>query len=201
MFNFSIQLFKTMRLVLFPSVHFDKGLHLLKRKIFHISTVARTYHLEIYKQVPIDTLIEILTSLLTPNSILISSLLLSSHPICLSDQTSKVLSFLTNTNRIARVCLEEMTRIEEVYFLMDLCTHMTYLKVNYINHMDIELFVRLILMKMMTNNNHQLRLLAFRVAAADDEMIQKLDNMINSEKLLLNYTIKRIDDNIYLQWT
>ncbi len=44
-------------------------------------------------------------------------------------------------------------------------------------------------------------LLSIRVSALDDKIIAQLIRMINSEKLLFNYTIKRILDHIYLQWT
>ena len=77
---------------------------------------------------------------------------------------------------------------------------MTYLKVEFINNMDIQLFVRFILTKIITKSNSQLQLLCFRVAAADNKIIDKLNNMIDSEKLLSDYTIKRVLENIYLEW-
>jgi hypothetical protein len=60
-----------------------------------------------------------------------------------------------------------MNNIEEVYFLLELCPHPMYLKVDNIRNMDIKLFVRLILMKMITKYLHQLRLLCFHVRAAE----------------------------------
>jgi hypothetical protein len=42
--------------------------------------------------------------------------------------------------------------------------------------------------------------LCLHVSTADDDIIKKIDKMISSEKLLFDYTIKRIVDNIYLQW-
>jgi hypothetical protein len=42
--------------------------------------------------------------------------------------------------------------------------------------------------------------LCFRVPAADDEMIKELEQMINHEKLLHQFVIKRVIENIYLQW-
>ncbi|CAF4881318.1 unnamed protein product [Rotaria sp. Silwood2] len=66
--------------------------------------------------------------------------------------------------------------------------------------MDIELFVRLILMQIMIKSNHPLRLLCFYVAAADDEMVQKLEKMINIENLLVDFIVKRVMNEIYLQW-
>jgi hypothetical protein len=38
------------------------------------------------------------------------------------------------------------------------------------------------------------------VSGIDDEMVQEFEHWINSEKVLLDYTIKRVLDNPYLQW-
>ncbi|CAF4549079.1 unnamed protein product, partial [Rotaria sp. Silwood2] len=48
--------------------------------------------------------------------------------------------------------------------------------------------------------NDRLCLLCFRIPTVDDEMIRKLKRMINFEKLLFNYTIKRVADFIYIEW-
>ncbi|CAF5078849.1 unnamed protein product [Rotaria sp. Silwood1] len=93
-----------------------------------------------------------------------------------------------------------MFKIEEIYFLIELCPHMIYLKIDFFNNMDMELFVRLILTKINTKSNRQLQLLCFLVVAADDKMIEQLNKMINLEKLLFDYTIKSMCENIYLQW-
>ncbi len=140
-------------------------------------------------------LIEILVLLPEFDSLQISSLLYS-NPIYMTDKNLKVLSSLTYKNQITKVYLKKMTAIEEIYFLIKLCPHMTYLKVGSLNNMNIGLCIRLILMKI---SNRQLRLLCFRVIAADDQIIEKLNKMIHFEKLILDYTIKRVLDDIYLQ--
>jgi hypothetical protein len=93
-----------------------------------------------------------------------------------------------------------MNHIEEIYFLLELCPHLIYLKVDCVRNMDMKLFVRLILKKLTTKYLHQLRLLCFHVRAADDQTIKQLNKMIDDEKLLFDYTIKRVLDFIYLQW-
>jgi hypothetical protein len=61
-----------------------------------------------------------------------------------------------------------MNNIEEIYFLLELCPHLIYLRVDYINNMDMKLFVRFILMKMKTQHQSKLQLLCFRIPAAVD---------------------------------
>jgi len=192
--NSSIQLSKSARLTLmyFPS---EEYLHFSKIINNRILTVAQIYHLQIHNKIFVGKLIEILFSLLELDSLYVTSLSLSKSR-CLSNQYAETLSFISSKNQITKVNLEKMIDIEEVYFLIKLCPRMIYLQVNHINNMDMELFVRLILIK----SNDNLRLLSFRVPAADDEMIKTLEQMINSEKLLFEYTIKRILGNIYLQW-
>jgi hypothetical protein len=48
--------------------------------------------------------------------------------------------------------------------------------------------------------NDHFRSLCFRVPAADDQMIKTLQKIIDDAKLLINYRIKRVGDDIYLQW-
>jgi hypothetical protein len=92
-----------------------------------------------------------------------------------------------------------MNNIEEIYFLLELCPHLIFLKVEYI-HMDTKSFVQLVLSKLKTKYLHQLQELCFYVRAADDQTIKRLKKIIDDEKLLIDYTITRVLDFIYLQW-
>ncbi len=69
-----------------------------------------------------------------------------------------------------------------------------------LNDRDIELFVREILDKINSENNQHLRLLSFIVEGANDELIQKLAKMIDTEKLIVDYSIRRVYGNIFLEW-
>jgi hypothetical protein len=75
-----------------------------------------------------------------------------------------------------------MNNIEEVYFLMEHCPHLMYLKVDCIKNMKI--FILLILMKIIIKLQNRLRLLSFHVQRADDQMFKQLNKMIDDEKLL-----------------
>ncbi|CAF3579983.1 unnamed protein product [Rotaria sp. Silwood1] len=93
-----------------------------------------------------------------------------------------------------------MNEIEEVYFLIKFCPRINYLQINHINTMDIELFIKKILYKINNDCNQYLFTLCLRIPTVDDRMLEKLKDIINSNKLLVCYKIKRVFDVIYLQW-
>ncbi len=77
---------------------------------------------------------------------------------------------------------------------------MEYLRVGSLNDRDVELLVREILDKINSENNQHLRLLSFIIEEANDELIQKLAKMIDTEKLIVDYSIRHVYGNIFLQW-
>jgi hypothetical protein len=93
-----------------------------------------------------------------------------------------------------------MIDIKEIYFLINFFPSMAYLKVGSINNMDVKLFVENILKKILSEDNSNLHSLCFSIPTADDQMIKNLKKMINYKKLLIDYTIKCVFNNIYLQW-
>ncbi len=196
MIHSSNELFKSMRIV-FLTVHYSEDIN--KEIISHISTVAEIYHLKIDEEIYTDTLMEILVLLPELDSLQISSLLYS-NPMYKTDENREMFSLLTSQNQITKVYLKEMKTMEDIYFLIELCPRMTYLKVEFLQKINIQLFVRFILMKINMEFHHQLRLICFRVISADEKLIEKLNKMIFLEKLLTEYIIKRTSDYIYLQW-
>jgi hypothetical protein len=177
----------------------SKNLDYLCGNIDYIINVAQIYHLTIHGEIFAGVLARILMPLSTLDSLKISSLSIS-QPRSLSNEERSILHTISSTIRITKVNLQKMNHIEEIYFLIELCPHLIYLKVDNICNMDMKLFVRFILKKLMTKYLHQLRLLCFHVRAADDQTIKQLNKMIDDEKLLFDYTIKRVLDFIYLQW-
>ncbi len=101
-------------------------------------------------------LIEIIYKLSGLDTLKISSFILS-------QLNEKDLRFISKKNKITKVYLEKMNQIEEVYFLIKLCSRMTYLKINVMN---VELFVKNILMKIKNDSNQYLRSLC--VSTGDD---------------------------------
>ncbi len=83
---------------------------------------------------------------------------------------------------------------------MKLYPYMEYLRIHCVHNRDIESFLTEIFKKINYDSNDYLRSLCFQIPAADDQLIQNLKRMINSEKLLVDYTIRREFETIYFQW-
>ena len=181
--------------IVFTIIPYSEKCYLLQ----HILTVAEIHHLKVHEDLFMIVLIEMLNLLPHLDSLQISSLLYA-NPIHMTNEEREVLSSIISQNQITKVYLRKMITIDDIYFLFELCPRMTYLKVDFSNHMDIEVIIPLILKKITTKYNHQLRLLCFRIVAADEKLIEKLKKMIDFEKFLCDYKIKRVFDNIYIQW-
>jgi len=160
-------------------------------------SVAQYYHLEIpNEQIFNGTLRKAVNSLPDLMTLDIFSLSFEESRELCEEEASR-----ESKSQITKVCLEMMMEITDIYFLMVLCPKMEYLRVASLNDMDVELFVREILNKINSENNQHLRLLSFVVEGANDELIQKLDSMIKTEKLIVDYSIQYVYlDNIFLQW-
>ncbi|CAF4200659.1 unnamed protein product [Rotaria sordida] len=164
-----------------------------------ILKVAQFYHLEIEREkIDFITLMDIIYILSELDSLKIHSLSLSST----SDSSTEgiICRFISNKNKITKIYLEQINEIKEVYFLIKFCPRMNYLHINSINTIDIELFIKEILNKITNDGNQYFYSLCLRIPTADDKIIEKLKNIINSNKLIVWYSIKCVRDIIYLQW-
>jgi hypothetical protein len=157
-----------------------------------ILPIIKIYHLKICMQISNDLLIKILPSFIYLDSLTLSSLFLSRN----FDKNKTI-----QCDSITKIYLEIFNDINELNFLMKISPQMIYLKIHRINNINIQTFLRYILRKIQNESNIYLRLLSIRVSTIDDKIIAQLIQMINSEKLLSNYTIKRCLDHIYLHWT
>ncbi|CAF1259691.1 unnamed protein product [Adineta steineri] len=101
---------------------------------------------------------------------------------------------------IKYVCLEKTCTMEDILFLISFCRHMEYLDIECIKNMNIQSFLSEILNKMNENHREYLHALCIYITTADNQMIKQLEQMIDDEKLLLDYTIHRQLYNIYLKW-
>ncbi|CAF2673102.1 unnamed protein product [Rotaria sp. Silwood2] len=187
MINSCDQLSKFMRLILVnkSSEGWPNSLA-INKYISHVLTVTQIHHMETQEHFSIGKLREILDLLSELDTLQIFSLSFSQSTY-LSREEIEDLLFLSTKNQITKLCLEIIILIEEVYFLIEIFPRINHLQVNFIHSMDVELFVRLILIQIKIKSNHPLRLLCFCVAAADDEMVHKLEKMINIENLLVDF--------------
>lgn len=118
----------------------------------------------------------------------------------LSNDDDQLHHCLITNNRIKKIYLKKLNNIEELDMIMKFSPRMIYLKIDEINNMVMELFLRRIFKKIQDESNEYLRLICLRIPCVGEQVIEKFHQMIRSENLLFNYTIKRILDNIYLQW-
>jgi hypothetical protein len=160
--------------------------------INEILIITEIYHLKIStKAIPIDIFIETMYLLPELLTFKIHSLSLSKLP------NFEKFFWISQRNKITKVCFEKINDIEEIYFLMKLCPSMNYLQVNSISDINVELLVNGIL----TNDfNRNLPLLCFRVPTVNDKMIRRLQKMIDGKKLLVDCEVKLVAGMIYLQW-
>jgi hypothetical protein len=99
-------------------------------------------------------------------------------------------------NKLTKVNIEQMVDLTRVDILINLCPQIECLQVKCRNYFELEPMLRLILMK----KPSALSSICFGIAEADDSMIKTLQTIIHFEKLLINYTIQRIDNRIVLNW-
>jgi len=104
--------------------------------------------------------------------------------------------FYVRERKLPKVYVEQMLIIDEVFFLMMLFPYVTHFKIDGICNMDIEAC----LMNILPEINDCLRSLCFCAPTADDQMIKTLEKMIDDNELLIDYKIKHVFDNIFLEW-
>jgi hypothetical protein len=150
-------------------------------------------------RVPLLACIKIIRLLSELNSLKVSSLSLTEAKR-LSAEKSKIIHAVAYNNKITKVNLGKMTDFGEIQFLITLCPSMEYLEISSANEIDLKLFIQFILTKQ--NNNYITRLstLCLNVQNGNNDMIIDLHKIVELEKQLYNYVIKRIGNQIYLHW-
>ena len=114
------------------------------------------------------------------------------------DEDQERLVQVSETNQITEVYLEQINDFKELDSLLGLCRHVKHLYINSLH--NIESFIRQILIRITDDTNKDLCLLCLRIPTADDQLIEKLKKIIDSNARLIDYTIKRVMDKIHLQW-
>ncbi|CAF1040273.1 unnamed protein product [Adineta steineri] len=156
-------------------------------------------HLDIEQQIFIIKLGEILFSLPHLDSLKLNTIS-TSYPRSLTEEELIQSYCLISRNKITEVCLQKIDRIEEAYFILALCSHIEQLRINSLKNINVELFLRSFFIEIQRREIPTLKLLCICVPTADDKMMKKLEIMIKNENLLWNFTMKRLMDQIYIQW-
>lgn len=111
-----------------------------------------------------------------------------------------LLLFSLIKNRIRKLYINNICVIEEIFLFIDLFQHINHLQVNVIYPTNVKSCVRDILIYIREKSNHPLRILCIDTPMIDDDILHGIKEMIHNEKLLSNFTVKRVMDKIYLQW-
>jgi hypothetical protein len=128
---------------------------------------------------------------------------LSVNSVSLEDSLLKERNTSTspaNKNKITKVNLRYADQLGDIQFLLDLCPVLKYLMIKHWSKIDQQLLVRSILTYNISNTPY-LHTMGLAIEENIDKTIEELQSMINLENLTNEYTIKYIDDKIYIQWT
>lgn len=190
--NSSLQLSESTRLIFtyFPNSTYEE--ERISTIICGTLILTKIYHLEILQEkISFSFLIQILKFLPDLCTLKFHSLTNITEDEFISLEKNKIL----------KVYLEEINDIQELNWILKFCFYMTDLKLGCINNLDIQLFLRTILQTIHDNHHAYLRSISFHIPTVDDQLIEKLKEMIQSEKLFIHFNIKRASDNIYLKWS
>ena len=162
--------------------------------------IAQIYHLIITREnISIAILIQTIQLLPDLQTLTIYSLSLDPYRPFSSKELRKF-SRTKNNGKMTKVSLQRLNSVNDIDFLMALCPALIYFKIDHIENMTIAFCLRFILKKIDGDGYRSLRLLSFSHPTADDQQVKDLEKMIANEHLLDNYSIKRVSNEIRLQW-
>ncbi|CAF1646968.1 unnamed protein product, partial [Adineta ricciae] len=169
--------------------------------IKHIHSAMKIDQLHIRPAIFVVKLIEILELLPELDALKLSTISFSDPRKVTQDEFIQMFC-LTNQIRITKLYLGKIRQIQHVYFFLTICPLIKQLEINNLpKKMKIKLFLRLLLIQIKNRSKFSnLRLLCIRLPLIDDKMILKLKQMIQDESLLVDFTIKRMMDKVYLEW-
>jgi hypothetical protein len=171
--------------------HFMKYDQLFIDYIQYISLLVNITSLHIeFNYFSLDVLVEFVHRLPSLDSLTIAFTALNQ----IKPLTQEQINMIPKVNKLTKVNVEKMIDLTRMDILIHLCPQMGCLQVACRDYSDLEPILRLIL----TNRRPTLSSVSFKLTAADDSMVKKLQSTINFEKLLLNYSLQRIDDRILL---
>ncbi|CAF4225695.1 unnamed protein product, partial [Adineta steineri] len=176
----------------------DKYLKFLFEEIEWITDFATIHHLEITQSFFIGILNKIFDILPYLDSLKISSIILPTVTL-LDDDELDQFENIAIYNSITKVYLEKMNTFDDVHFLLDLFPRLNYLQIGFQSDIDIQLFFQVIFMKIINKDDYNIRSLAITIPTADDQMVNKIQDLIQIKNLLFNYKITRTNDTIFLQ--
>lgn len=151
------------------------------------------------RNIPMGILVRIIYLFPNLDSLQVSVLPLI-QPNWLFDDNDKEIRFITSfKNKITKVNLAKIIDIEQIHFILHLCPSIQYLQIDIPRNIDLDKLIRFILIKSSTYIPH-LCSLCLTIPNADNKVVDQLQKLIKSEKVLINYKIERMHNHILLKW-
>ena len=190
--NPSIQLCKNVQLTVtcrFSQSHSNLLIH----KINSVLATVKITCLDIdCSKILITTFIKLIDHLPHLDSLRISYLPLPESR-CFIPRIIENMPVPQKNEKITKVNIEHMFRLEQIHFLIDLCPSIQYLIISYVDDVYFILHLRLFL-----KSCRYLILLTLNFSSANDEMIERIQIMMNQE-YYYNHTIERTNNQIFLR--
>lgn len=128
-------------------------------------------------------------------------------PECRRDDADQQITLYrtSSTSQINKIYMQELTQLDDFYMLLYVYPSIEYLQIESAHGLDMKLFLQIISKTIIPSDDYRLCSLCLHASSSHDEdkdevMIDGLAQIINSEKSILNYTVERIADKIYLKW-
>ncbi|CAF3933206.1 unnamed protein product [Adineta steineri] len=168
--------------------------------IYHALTITQIYHLEISSTISPENLYKILVLLPDIETLTLSRLSFT-DPTSISDEELQPLYLLFLENHFQKLSFTDVHQTADVYFLMLICFHVNHLHLHCKDYEYAESFVGLILSHVRSRTDSKLRLLSFTMIKFANDMIECLTKMIKENKLLNDFIIEQVKNDVYIKWT
>ncbi|CAF4257348.1 unnamed protein product [Adineta steineri] len=179
--------------------HWVKSIHICDH-IYHALTITQIYHLQISTTITLENLYKIL--LLLPDIETLSLFrLLFTNSTSITDEELQPLFLLFREKHCQKLSFSDVYQMADVHFLMLICFHVNHLHLHCNDYNHIESFVGLILSNVRSRTNSKLRLLSFTMLKFANDMIEFLTKIIKENKLLNDFIIEQVNNDVYIKWT
>ncbi|CAF1436347.1 unnamed protein product [Adineta steineri] len=179
--------------------HWVKSIH-ISDHIYHALTITQIYHLQISTTISLENLYKIL--LLLPDIETLSLFrLLFTNSTSITDEELQPLCLLFRENHFQQLSFSDVYQMADVHFLMLICFHVNHLHLHCKDYNHIESFVGLILSHVRSRTGSKLRLLSFTMLKFANDMIEFLTKIIKENKLLNDFIIEQVNNDVYIKWT
>ncbi|CAF4222501.1 unnamed protein product, partial [Adineta steineri] len=168
--------------------------------IYHALTITQIYHLQISTTISLENLYKILVLLPDIETLTLFRLLFT-NPTSITDEELQPLCLLFREKHCQKLSFSDVYQMADVHFLMLICFHVNHLHLHCDDYNHIESFVGLILSHVRSRTDSKLRLLSFTMLKFANDMIEFLTKIIKKNKLLNDFIIEQVNNDVYIKWT